>query len=116
MTFALVSKERCFGTDTIVSSLNIAYSASIPSRLAPSRSVSQVVRAQRSAKPARMEGADDAVARRDPCYPAGPTRDSLIKRINSLMARFNSLLGRNKFPVPVRREFRRKPLNLALDW
>jgi hypothetical protein len=31
------------------------------------------------------------------------------------MARFNSLLGRNKFPVPMRRELRRKPLNLMLD-
>jgi hypothetical protein len=31
------------------------------------------------------------------------------------MARFNSLLGRNKFPVPLRRELRRKPLYLALD-
>jgi len=44
-----------------------------------------------------------------------PARDSLIRRIDSLMARFNSLLGRNKFPVPMRRELRRKPLNLALD-
>jgi hypothetical protein len=68
MTFALVSKERCFGTDTIVSSLNIAYSASIPSRLAPSRSVSQVVRAQRPAEPAWMEGADDPVAQLNPRY------------------------------------------------
>src|SRR5260221_6775357 len=25
------------------------------------------------------------------------------------------VLGRNKFPVPMRRELRRKPLNLALD-
>ena len=32
-------------------------------------------------------------------------RGSLIRRIISLMARFNSLLGRNKFPVPMRREF-----------
>jgi hypothetical protein len=31
------------------------------------------------------------------------------------MARFNSLLGRNKFPVPMRRELRRKLLNLVLD-
>jgi hypothetical protein len=31
------------------------------------------------------------------------------------MARFNSLLGRNKFPVPLRRELGRKPLYLALD-
>src|ERR1700719_3444626 len=44
-----------------------------------------------------------------------PARDSLIRRITSLMARFNSLLGRNKFPVPMRRELRRKPLNLMLD-
>jgi hypothetical protein len=28
------------------------------------------------------------------------------------MARFDALLGRNKFPVPMRRELRRKPLNL----
>jgi hypothetical protein len=44
-----------------------------------------------------------------------PAWDSLIRRINSLMARFNSLLRRNKFPVPMRREFRRKPLNCLLD-
>ena len=44
------------------------------------------------------------------------TRDSLIKRINSLMDRFNSLLGRNKFPVPMRREFGCKPLNLFRDF
>src|ERR1700730_9187363 len=31
------------------------------------------------------------------------------------MTRFNSLLGRNKFPVPMRRELARKPLNLMLD-
>ena len=43
------------------------------------------------------------------------SRDSLIRRINSLMTRFNSLLGRNKFPVPMRRELARKPLNLMLD-
>ena len=46
---------------------------------------------------------------------SGPARDSLIRRINSLMARFNSLLRRNKFPVPMRREFRRKLLNCLLD-
>src|SRR6202047_3479967 len=45
----------------------------------------------------------------------GQSRDSLIRRINSLMTRFNSLLGRNKFPVPMRRELARKPLNLMLD-
>ena len=32
------------------------------------------------------------------------------------MARFNSLLGRNKFPVPMRRELGRKYLNLLLDF
>ena len=32
------------------------------------------------------------------------------------MARFNSLLGRNKFPVPLRRELGRKPLYLAVDF
>src|ERR1700693_2567295 len=31
------------------------------------------------------------------------------------MARFNSLQGRNKFPVPMRRELGRKLLNLVLD-
>ena len=46
----------------------------------------------------------------------GQARDSLIWRINSLMARFKSLLGRNKFPVQMRRESRRKPLNLALNF
>src|SRR5580704_11947417 len=44
-----------------------------------------------------------------------PARDSLIRRITSLMARFNSLLARNKFPVPMRRELRCKPLSLMLD-
>src|SRR5690348_7365345 len=43
------------------------------------------------------------------------SKDSLIRRINSLMTRFNSLLGANKFPVPMRRELARKSLNLALD-
>ena len=42
----------------------------------------------------------------------GSAWDSLIRRINCLMSRFDSLLGRNKFPVPMRRELRRKPLNL----
>ena len=36
------------------------------------------------------------------------SRGSLISRINSLMTRFNSLLGQNKFPVPRRRELARK--------
>ena len=40
------------------------------------------------------------------------TQDSLIKRINSLMSRFNS---RNKFPVPMRRELHGKPLNYLLE-
>jgi hypothetical protein len=43
------------------------------------------------------------------------TQDCLISLINSLMARFNSLLGRNKFPVLLRRELGRKPLNYMLD-
>lgn len=34
-------------------------------------------------------------------------RDSLIRRINSLMTRFNSLLGQIKFPAPRRRELGR---------
>jgi len=45
----------------------------------------------------------------------GPAPDSLIRRKNSLMARFNSLQGRIKFPVPMRRELCRKPLNSAID-
>src|SRR5436190_17992146 len=36
----------------------------------------------------------------------------LIRRIISLIARFNSLLGRNKFPVPMRREFRHNTLEI----
>ena len=43
------------------------------------------------------------------------TQDCLISLINSLMARFNSLLGRNTFPVLLRRELGRKPLNYMLD-
>jgi hypothetical protein len=53
----------------------------------------------------------------------GPAPDSLIRRINSLMARINSLQGRInslqgriKFPVPMRRELGRKPLNSAIDF
>src|ERR1700730_6857065 len=42
----------------------------------------------------------------------GSAWDSLIRRINCLMSRFDSLLGQNKFPVPMRRELRRKPLNI----
>src|SRR5258706_11076406 len=45
-----------------------------------------------------------------------PARDSLIRRKNSLMARLNSLQGRIKFPVPMRRELGRKPLNSAIDF
>ena len=33
---------------------------------------------------------------------------------NFLIARFNSLLGRNKFPVPMRRELPCKSLNLVM--
>src|SRR3984957_13963879 len=43
-----------------------------------------------------------------------PARDFLIRGKNSLMARINSLQGRIKFPVPVRRELDRKLLYLAL--
>ena len=39
-------------------------------------------------------------------------QDSLIRLENSLIARFDSLLGRKKFPVPMRREFPRKLLDL----
>jgi hypothetical protein len=49
------------------------------------------------------------------CWP-GPARDSLIRRINSLMARLNSLLGRNKFPVPMRRELPCKLLTPLLNF
>jgi hypothetical protein len=45
-----------------------------------------------------------------------PARDSLIRRKNSLMARINSLQGQIKFPVPMRRELGRKPLNSAIDF
>jgi hypothetical protein len=45
-----------------------------------------------------------------------PTPDSLIRRKNSLMARIDSLQGRIKFPVPMRRELGRKPLNSAIDF
>jgi hypothetical protein len=43
------------------------------------------------------------------------SRSSLIRRIDSLMTRFNSLLDQNNFPVPRHRELGRKRLNLALD-
>jgi hypothetical protein len=45
-----------------------------------------------------------------------PAPDSLITRKNSLIARINSLQGRIKFPVPMRRELGRKPLNLGNDF
>jgi hypothetical protein len=38
---------------------------------------------------------------------------SLFARLNSLLSRKNSLLWLQKFPVPLRREFGGKPLNLA---
>ena len=47
---------------------------------------------------------------------AGPRCDSLIVPINSLMARFNSLFSRNKFPVPQHRELCSKPLDSLLDF
>jgi hypothetical protein len=40
----------------------------------------------------------------------------LILRLNSLFAPKNSLLGLQKFPVPLRREFDWKPLNSLADW
>jgi hypothetical protein len=43
-------------------------------------------------------------------------RSSLIRRKASLMSGFNSLLGHNYFPVPLRREFDRKsPILLELS-
>src|ERR1700751_5255342 len=39
-------------------------------------------------------------------------QDSLIRVENSLIARFDSLLRRKKFPVPMRREFPRNSLDL----
>ena len=50
---------------------------------------------------------------------SGPTsaaESSLIRLINSLMARFNSLFSRNKFPVPKHREVCSKPLDSLLDF
>src|SRR5262245_56013121 len=41
---------------------------------------------------------------------------SLILRLNSLFAPKNSLLGLQKFPVSLRREFSCKPLNSLPDW
>jgi hypothetical protein len=41
---------------------------------------------------------------------SGRTRDSLITAETSLIARFNSLQGRKKFPVRMRRELARKKL------
>jgi len=41
-------------------------------------------------------------------------RNSLLRAKTSLMARFASLIGRNKFPVPALRELPRKWLNLFL--
>jgi hypothetical protein len=41
---------------------------------------------------------------------------SLIRMIISLMARFNSLFGRNKFPVPTRREFRHNSFKLLTNF
>ena len=50
---------------------------------------------------------------------SGPTsaaESSLIRLINSLMARFNSLFGQNKFPVPQHRELCSKLLDSLLDF
>src|SRR5713101_6200914 len=44
------------------------------------------------------------------CPNSGRKRDSLITAETSLIARFNSLQGRKKFPVRVRRELARKTL------
>ena len=40
---------------------------------------------------------------------------SPTRRIDSLMTSFNSLLGQNKFAVPMRRELDPNALNIALD-
>src|SRR6266436_7972251 len=42
--------------------------------------------------------------------------DAYILRLNSLFAPKNSLLGLQKFPVSLRREFSCKPLNSLPDW
>ena len=50
---------------------------------------------------------------------SGPTsaaESSLIRLIDSLMARFNSLFGQNKFPVPQHRELCSNPLDSLLDF
>src|SRR6266446_7195235 len=64
---AASSKERWLGRCTSASSLNTAYSASIPSRLAPSRSV--IIGLDQAAEPPRMEAAGNSVADLDPCDP-----------------------------------------------
>ena len=44
------------------------------------------------------------------------SREFPDQAIDSLMARFNSLFSRNKFPVPQHRELFSKPLDSLLDF
>ena len=56
------------------------------------------------------DGANDRICHQGRMPNSGRKRDSLITAETSLIARFNSLQGRKKFPVRVRRELARKKL------
>src|SRR3984893_18058905 len=53
---------------------------------------------------------DDRICHQERMPNSGRKRDSLISAETSLIARFNSLQGRKKFPVRIRRESARKKL------
>ena len=55
-------------------------------------------------------GANDRICHQGRTPNCGGRRDSLITAETSLIARFNSLQGRKKFPVRMRRELARKKL------
>jgi len=55
-------------------------------------------------------GLDLSAAAENAPQNSGRERDSLIRAEISLIARFKSLQGRKKFPVPMRRELARKAL------
>ncbi len=60
----------------------------------------------------RCSAAVQAARYRAKCQATTQNQDSLIRVENSLIARFNSLLRRKKFPVPMRREFPYNSLDL----
>ena len=58
----------------------------------------------------------DIILRRGMVQKIGPRSNSLLAVDNSLLPQKNSLLGIQKFPAPLRREFGCKPMDSLAEW